>query len=798
MRIMKLSLARRMAALILAGTGLVLISVLGFSYIYQRSLAFDFVMSRDEQLSQAVLNRIEEHLAAPRTVVDQMALFLAGSPHQWNRHAVDRLIYVTLSANTRIVGMAVALSAHISEKSDFKILYGLREGDRFLVSDRESPGLDYQHDWFYLPSYLKTPQWIDPYYDPDARMLMVTYSVPILVGNDVVAVVTCDLSLEDIRRMLDELSLGEKGIAVLLSRWGTFISHPRRELEMRETIFSLAEALDEVKMRESIIELGRRMISGESGHFQYRSPFDGDMALAHYASIPSTGWSLGIIRPKAQVLEPLRHINKISALVGVTGVILLLIPALAIAWSVARPLRKLADSAERLAKGDFEAPLPEIRNSDEVAMLTGAFSRMRNDLRRYIDDLTATTAARERIESELSIAREIQLGIVPKLFPPYPERRDIDLHASLVPAREVGGDLYDFGLLDDDHLYIVIGDVSGKGVPASLLMAVGKTMLKSAILNLRNPGRALGAVNEDIAADNESCMFITIFRGILNLATGDFIYANGGHNPPLLVRGAENIINVDAKSGPALGIIPGSVYHNHSIRVEAGDLLVLYTDGITEAANRSDELYGEKRLLEYAARCFAAPVRDCIEGLKRSVEAFADGAEQSDDITSLIVRYHGRGPGENTLPGDDGATDRPSWERIFLSNRLEELERLAAWLNERAETLALSKPLLMDLNLVLEEWFVNVTSYAFTDDTDHRIEVRIRQSGNELHIEVEDDGEPFDPTVRADVDTSLSLEERPIGGLGIHFIRSRMDGFHYRREGSRNVVTLLKKLPSSS
>jgi phosphoserine phosphatase RsbU/P len=368
------SLARRMTTLILIGTGLVLSLVLGSSYILQRQWILPAAMQQDAILSQSVLYRIDEQLAGPRAVANQTALLLGSEFYRWSRDEIPALIHKTLAANPGIEGMALALAPEVAGRKNFEIVYGWRDGQSISVHERLTPEQDYQHDWFYLPYHLKTPQWIDPYYDPDAQALMVTYSVPVLIYGKVVAVITCDLSLEKIRQMLDELPLGDGGIAVLLSRWGTFISHPNRDLEMKETIFSLADSQKNPEQRALLRELGQRMVNGEIGHMEYQRPNEGDVAFIHYASIPSVDWSLGIIRSKSQVLAPLFRLNRLSAVIGFAGIVLLLIPAIAIAVSVARPLRRLADTAGQLAVGDFEAPLPKMRSRDEVFQLTESFA----------------------------------------------------------------------------------------------------------------------------------------------------------------------------------------------------------------------------------------------------------------------------------------------------------------------------------------------------------------------------------------------------------------------------------------
>jgi sigma-B regulation protein RsbU (phosphoserine phosphatase) len=623
---------------------------------------------------------------------------------------------------------------------------------------------------------------------------MVTYSVPVMQDGKVVAVVTCDLSLAGIRGLLASLDLGEGGMAVLLSTRGTFIAHPdHSEIEMKQTIFSLADKQADPEVHGSLHELGKKMLSGQVGHMSYRRPFGDTMNVAHmnYLTIPCTGWALGIFQPEAQVLAPLERLNRISVLVAVGSLVLLLIPALGIAWSVTRPLQLLADATKRLATGDFDTALPPARRHDEVAQLTEAFDQMRRDLRHYIADLTATTALKERMAGELSAAREIQMSLVPKLFPPLPNRPDIDLYAMLIPAQEVGGDLYDFALLDDEHLYIAIGDVSGKGIPASLLMAVGKTLMKSSVQTLRTPGRALAHVNHELAEDNESCMFITMFCGILNLKTGDFIYANAGHNPPLLARLDGSVEALDERPSPALGACLGASYPNHSRCLKPGDLLVLYTDGVTEAMSPENEMFGDDGLLEFVRRDGHLDAKPLLENMAQAVQAHAAGAPQSDDITALVVRYRDvmDTPEESAKPAN-----RPPDASLNLLNQLGEFPRLVAWIEEQGRMLELPPPLVSTLNLALEEWVVNVIQYGYEDDLEHRIELRLWLDATEVRIVIEDDGRPFDPTAQAEADTSLPVAERPIGGLGIHFIRKTMDRFSYRREDDHNMITLAKSL----
>ncbi len=797
MNVLDRSLARRMTGLILVGAGMVLLLVQGFSHVSQRNRMLAHDKSAGMTLAKSVAFQIESELGRAEAVVRQTALLLADRDLRAapTRDTIQR----TLDANPGLFGMAVALPEGAA--ADFKILHGRRGTNGIEVIERANPAEDYQQDWFVLPFHMKKPVWVEPYFDAHGGATMVTFAVPIIRSGEVAAVVTCDLSLAQIRTLLAGLPLHQEGMAVLLSRRGTFIAHPNRPaLEMKETIFSLAEASTDAGVAAALNELGRRMIAGNPGHMRYRRPYGDDMRMAHmyYDTVPCTGWSLGLFWPEDQVLAPLARLNRISALVGVVSLGLLLIPALLIARSIARPLHQLADTAQKLSTGDFNAPLPAIRTHDEVARLTEAFDKMRKDLSHYIADLTATTAAKERIAGELSAAREIQMSIVPKLFPPLPHRPDIDLYAMLIPALEVGGDLYDFALLDDDHLYIAIGDVSGKGIPASLLMAVGKTLLKSTMQTVRAPARALMHVNNELAEDNESCMFITMFCGILNLKSGDFIYANAGHNPPMLVRKGGLIERLDERPCPALGASTGVVYQNYSRRLDTGDLLALYTDGVTEAMNPDHGMFGEDGLLEHLRRDGHLKAKALLEGLGKAVHAHAAGAAQSDDITALAVRYCARRARPEGEPSSPTILEAPPDVVLSLRNHLDEIPRMAAWLEEQAGPLRIPEAIVGTINLALEEWVVNVISYAFTDQAEHRIELKLWREPDELRMAIEDDGCPFDPTAQAEADTTQALEHRQIGGLGIHFIRKTMDRFSYRREGHRNIVFLSKRIEAAA
>ncbi|MBI5103043.1 MAG: cache domain-containing protein [Nitrospirae bacterium] len=317
---------------------------------------------------------------------------------------------------------------------------------------------------------------------------------------------------------------------------------------------------------------------------------------------------------------------------------------------IARPLVELTDYAKELPSHDFTSPGKKDSGiahlpggyRDEVGRLAEAFIYMERSLKDNILKLTETTAVKERIESELTIAHDIQMSILPKIFPAFPARLEFDINATIEPAKEVGGDFYDFFFIDDDHFCFVIGDVSGKGVPASLFMAVTKTLIKATATGDKGPGKILSKVNDELAHGNEMCMFVTIFLGIMNTVTGELWYANGGHNPPILISEGGKVSFLRKEGELVIGAMEGMHYGETQLFLEPGDTIFTYTDGVTEAMDAGERQFSEQRLLKEVAGLRDRPIKEIIEGVRENVFVHASGVPQSDDITMMAVRYNGK------------------------------------------------------------------------------------------------------------------------------------------------------------
>ncbi len=391
--------------------------------------------------------------------------------------------------------------------------------------------------------------------------------------------------------------------------------------------------------------------------------------------------------------------------------------------------------------------------------------------------------AKDRMEQELQVGADIQMSMIPLTFPRFPEHKDIDVWAKLRPAREVGGDFYDFFFIDERLFAFVIADVSGKGVPAALLMAVAKTLLKSHAQDLRSTAKIVELTNNELSQNNEDCMFLTAFFGILDTKTGEMTYTNAGHNPPYLLSPDGSQKSLAEVHGPMIGAMEGITYDQAEIVLGVDDKLVLYTDGITEAFNGDGQDFGEERLSEMLERSGKLGTKHLVYALVQEVDGFVGNAEQSDDITVFCLRY----------VAWEGRDDKAQIE-LHLVNEIAEIERCLEALREFCDRFGLPPEVRNDVGVVLDDLLNNIISYGFEDEDEHLIEVSLAPDKQRFIVTISDDGVEFNPFLSSDPDIESDINERQIGGLGIHLVRSLMDDFSYQRIDGRNVVILMKRM----
>jgi sigma-B regulation protein RsbU (phosphoserine phosphatase) len=625
-------------ATIFAGT-------LGYNYTRSRAILEHELEANARNQALSLANRVERELVSVSKVAEGVARSLETSKH--TEAELCGLLRSTLAANPGIYGSGVAYEPYAFSRVErlYGRYYHREDGKSNLIrledSYKELPYLYW--DWYQIPRELGKSEWSEPYFgEGGGKILMSTCSIPFYdttAGDKHLrGVVAADISLESLTELISSVRILKTGYAALYSRNGMILSHPQKEAVMNETFFNIAESRHDTTLRE----LGKKMVRGESGFVLYTSP-DGARNWMYYTPIRTTGWTLSVVFPENELLENVRNLSMTMAAMGFGGLIMLSLAVVYIARSITRPLRSLVAVTEIMASGNFDVELPRARSNDEVGTLTNSFQAMATSLKEYVRNLTETTAAKERIESELNLATDIQASLLPRIFPPFPNRKEFEIYASMDPAKEVGGDFYDYFFIDDHKICFLIADVADKGVPAALYMMVAKTLLKSEGQRLGKPELILSCVNNILAADNDSCMFATVFCATLDTRSGEVHFASAGHNPPLLMTSQE-IRYLAVRNGVVLGPMPDAVYNSETILLEPGDTLFLYTDGVSEAKNPEQQLYGEARLLQALHEAPNENLSDLIRHIRSEVQRYANGAPQSDDITMLAITYRGSAP----------------------------------------------------------------------------------------------------------------------------------------------------------
>lgn len=575
------------------------------------------------------LAEIQEHLGSPEEVFDALEKELKLNPH--------------------IVGCGVGFNPDYFPEQGywFEPYVARRDSGRIERLQIGSDRHDYLHaEWFSETLSAGKGRWSDPYYDEaGAKTILSTFSTPVVDSEGRVAgVFGADFPLAWLYDQLTQLdeqvnrnnTLSKKSTdgriyCFILGRNGVYIAHPERERSLTGNYYDYIGT----KLTEEYRQIGEEMLEGKTGN---KTTFmEGIRASVYYRPLSQAGWSMAIVVPTAVLYRPgIIIASIILVLMGIGLLVASLISGIS-THRATRPLKYLANSAEEIAQGNFNAPLPEIKENDEIRLLRDSFEDMQHSLSSYIDKLTTATAQRASFENELNIARKIQMAMLPKTFPTDPERNDIDIYGTLKPAKAVGGDMFDF-VLRDEQLFFCVGDVSGKGIPAALWMAMTIAVFRTQIVNENRPEKIVTTLNNALAERNELMMFATFFIGVLDLNTGVLTYCNAGHEAPLLL-GVDKPAFLNIDSNVPLGVVSGWNYQVQQKTLAPGTTLFLYSDGLTEAEDNDHAQFGRNNMIA-ALNTPSTDSEMLVERVTNAVQDFVGDAEQSDDLTLLAIRYH--------------------------------------------------------------------------------------------------------------------------------------------------------------
>ncbi|MDR0987327.1 MAG: SpoIIE family protein phosphatase [Ruminococcus sp.] len=514
--------------------------------------------------------------------------------------------------------------------------------------------------WYIGAKESGTLFWTDIFADASGRGASLSCAMPIYAPDgSLKAVAGTGATMEKISEIVAGAKIGESGYAFLLNKRGEVVITPKSDFETDETGALIGENYANSEVA-NIRALGENMVAGKGGIT--RLTLDGQDVFVAYAPLSRTGWSIGVVMPNAEVTAPVSDMEKsintlisqseaavnsyMTTAVTVVIVAVLLVLLLAVilsfrfATTISKPISLLTEEAGEIGKGNLDHTIT-VMTGDELEELAHAFNMMTDELKLYMKDFEKVTADKERIATELSVATNIQASMLPHIFPPYPDRTEFDLYGSMEPAKEVGGDFYDFFLADERTLAVVIADVSGKGVPAALFMVIAKTLIKNNAQMNKSPEQVFNEVNNILCETNEGGMFVTCFMGFLNIDTGEFTYVNAGHNPPVIKRNGKEWEFLPCKPGFVLAGMEDINFKPMSTTLNKGDMLYMYTDGVTEAVDQVEDLYGEKRLIKTLNKDPDINIQDIIKTIRLDILDFANGAEQADDITMLLLEYYG-------------------------------------------------------------------------------------------------------------------------------------------------------------
>ena len=627
-------LSVRVSLWVVLFAALIFLTALGFMFVQSREAVRQEAISRATQILDktslrvtGILNRVE--------VASHMTKWLV------MRHpevADSMFVYSQgmLKCNPDFYNCSIAFEPYyFKEYGRYFSAYTRQNGDSILTTQGGSDAYQYFYtDWYLMPSLLNRPCWTEPYLDMDMltkKKEMVTSYCEAIKDHrgNMIGVINTGLSLNWLSQTISAVKPYPNSYSIMIGNGGTFFVHPDTTKLIVQTIYTSTLEHEDTAMSA----LGHAMQNGEEGMRQLS--VDGQDCYVFYKPLGTTGWSMAIVCPESDIFGGFDRLRRTVMAIVCVGLLLMLFLFIRIITSELKPLRRLAKEAETIASGQFNTRLPDFKRSDEIGQLSHSFGNMQQSLVNYIEELKATTAQKASIESELNVASSIQMSMLPSVFP---NREGLDMHASMKPAKEVGGDLYGY-VLNDSGLYFAVGDVSGKGVPASLFMAQATRLFRTLAAQQMMPDEICTRMNDALSGDeNPTTMFVTMFVGLIDLQTGHLSFCNAGHNPPVLGGGENHGDYLQMQPNVPIGICPDLKYEGEEISTIKGRALFIYTDGLNEAENPQQEQFGDERILDILRNTHFDTAQQVIETLASEVEHFRNGAEPNDDLTMMCLR----------------------------------------------------------------------------------------------------------------------------------------------------------------
>lgn len=810
-------LAFKQSMMILAAITVVFGLIFGIMSYKTQDMLNKMTVENGEETSRANVNYIDKLFNAGKLVGDDVASTLG--KRKMTKAELDTFLLQSLTNARNLVPQIVAVVLAYepgmgpeTPKGEFMRLARFTENEIKLVTG----GHYDDKEWYYSTRDGKTSRWQEPFIGEFVPEPIAVYTVPIFQknknGEEVLAgVLAIDMSIDFLKDEISSIPVSNSGYAIITSAKNVAVAYPKsiaqgkrnREIVVKEIRGNSQVNFDRQTRDSSGLFLGT--VAG------------GEESAIYYTTIKANNWTFMVVWPIEKYLKDQSSMRKLFLVLAIGGYIIILIIILLISFRVAKPLKELAIAARKLGRGNFNVTIPQITGRDEISEFAGAFSNMLTELKDHIE----RQKDMKRIERELDLARNIQLSMLPGSE--HDENSDDDRHELapfLLPAKEVGGDFYDFFKIDNDHLCVVIGDVSGKGVAAALFMMVARIILRTTTKNLKSIVDAFNRTNFALAKRNKLNMFVTVWAGIIDLRTGHIDFASAGHNPPAVRHSDGSVEFIKSKAGLVMAAMEETIYKPQTYDLKQGDTLFLYTDGVTEATNSNNVLFGDNRLLATLKMGGERSTADTCTLVKKEIDNFVQDAPQFDDITMLAIKFNGIDEPvweryEKTIDvADDNKGELKSFvegiltpmdgaKKVQMQDAWDRYEKIVDVIPENQDILtAFVEGILapmegslksqMQINIAIDEIYSNIVK--FSGATKVTLIVEVRKATLTARLTFIDNGKPYDPIKQADPDVTLPAEEREIGGLGIFIVKKTMDSVCYRRNGENNELAITKTL----
>ena len=628
-------LSVRVSLWVVLFAALIFVVALGFQFYQSREAVRQEAISHASQILDKTSLRVEGILNRVEVASNMTKWLVLRHPNK----ADSMFVYSRgmLQNNPDFYNCSIAFEPeHFQDKGRYFSAYTRYVGDSLRTTQGGSDNYQYFFmDWYLMSTLLDKPCWTEPYVDFDVATNtseMVTSYCQTIKDKEgkKIGVINTSLSINWLSQTISMVKPYPNSYSIMIGRGGTYFVHPDTTKITRQTIFTQTMEHPDT----ALIALGHAMQRGEEG--MKKMFFNGKDCYVFYKPLGQTGCSMAIVCPEEDIFGGFDRLRRAVMSIVVVGLLLMLYLFIRIITRELSPLRRLAREAETIASGQFDAVLPDFQRIDEIGQLSHSFGNMQQSLVKYIEELKETTAQKASIESDLRIASGIQMGMLPEQFPTKADRDDVQIYASLTPAKEVGGDLFDFYFRD----VFCIGDVSGKGVPASLFMAVTRSVFRTVSVHESMPNNIVTIMNTIIADMNKTQMFVTLFVGVLDLPTGHLHYCNAGHDAPLLI--GDGIGELPCDPNIPVGFLPSWEYSLQEAQISTGTTIFLFTDGLTEAMDANYNQFQMERINDVASQALSQQQQEphqLINKMTDAVHQFVGDAEQSDDLTMMAIQY---------------------------------------------------------------------------------------------------------------------------------------------------------------